>query len=281
MRKIILSTILIIAVLSVGIFFLFKEQILDSPRYFAEKLTNENTKEFFNNSVKIKSLKIDKEFKLHIEGVSAELKTHQAPIPIVIRSIDSLDPLWFFLKNLPIRFRFDGLKTKSSQSEGVFGNAIVENIQKPNISAAADFSKTDLSDWQWLDPGNLDGAKGAIRGQFSFRQVFGDEPTFSLSLDAPSPGGDLQARLFDFFLPYLPTPAEKEKVRRLAEKNQLVHFEHANLSIDVSQSDITKIFLKIFVPDYNLQLNLSVEIRLDAKNALSQIANLLGLIEVK
>jgi len=42
-----------------------------------------------------------------------------------------------------------------------------------------------------------------------------------------------------------------------------------------------KILLQIFIPAYNLKLTLNATIRTDEKTAFSQIARLIGLIEVK
>jgi hypothetical protein len=42
-----------------------------------------------------------------------------------------------------------------------------------------------------------------------------------------------------------------------------------------------KILLQIFIPAYNLKLTVNTTIRTDAKDAFSQIARIMGLIEVK
>ncbi len=145
----------------------------------------------------------------------------------------------------------------------------------------ADLGKTGLEDWQWLDPQNLGGATGAMKGSLTFRQILGREPEFSMDLEAPEPGGNIQARFFDLFLPYLPTSVQKERVQKVAQSQQLVRYGRAALRVNLVQSDNMKILLQIFIPAYNLKLTLNATIRTDEKTAFSQIARLIGLIEVK
>ncbi len=150
-----------------------------------------------------------------------------------------------------------------------------------NFELAADFGNTDMEDWQWLDPQNLGGATGAMKGGLTFRQTLGREPEFSMNLEAPQPGGNIQAKFFDLFLPYLPFSVQKERVQKVVQSQKLIRYRQADLAIQMPQSDLIKIHLQIFIPDYNLKLMLNADIRTDEKNAFSQIARIMGLIEVK
>ncbi len=114
-----------------------------------------------------------------------------------------------------------------------------------------------------------------------FRQILGREPEFSLDLEAPEPGGNIQARFFDLFLPYLPASLQKERVQKVSESQQLVRYGRAALRVNLVRSDNMKILLQIFIPGYNLKLTLNSTILTDQKDAFSQIARLMGLIEVK
>jgi hypothetical protein len=120
-----------------------------------------------------------------------------------------------------------------------------------------------------------------MKGSLTFRQVSGREPEFSMNLEAPEPGGNIQARFFDLFLPYLPTSLQKERVQKISKSQQLIRYGRAALRVDLVHSDNMKILLQIFIPAYNLKLTLNATIRTDEKTAFSQIARLMGLIEVK
>ena len=178
----------------------------------------------------------------------------------------------------PIRFVFAGVRPQGSPRPGISGTLEVNGGRAPGFTFTADFGQTDLTDWQWLDPQDLKGATGGTKGQLTFRQLAGKDPEFSMNLEAPQPGGNIQARFFDLFLPYLPTPMQKERVRKLSETEQLVRYDQASAEIQMTQSDRVKILLRIFIPDYNLKLTLNAEVRTDAKDAFSQIARIMGLI---
>jgi len=103
-----------------------------------------------------------------------------------------------------------------------------------------------------------------------------------MSLDAPEPGGNLQAKFFEIFMPYLPRSAQKEKVAGLVSEGQkLVRYKAAGLEVSMPQSNEMKILLRILVLDYNLKLMLNMTVRTDSEDAFSKIAQILGLIEVK
>jgi len=117
-----------------------------------------------------------------------------------------------------------------------------------------------------------------MRGNLIFQQTAGQEPKFSMDLEAPQPGGDIQARFFDLFLPYLPASLQKQKVEKISKSQKLVRYDQAALKVSLPQSDQLKILLQIFVPAYNLKLTLNVFIKTDQKDAFSQIAQLMGFI---
>ena len=158
---------------------------------------------------------------------------------------------------------------------------MIQTGSAARFELTADLGKTGLEDWQWIDPQNLGGATGTMKGILTFRQILGREPEFSMDLEAPEPGGNIQARFFDLFLPYLPASLQKERVQEVSESHQLVRYGRAALRVDLVQSDNMKSLLLIFIPAYNLKLTLNSTIITDQKDAFSQIARLMGLIEVK
>ena len=250
-------------------------------RDLLERLANQATREFFSDSVRIEKVSLDRHLKIHFGKITGKLKTRQSPVPLEIASLQSEDTLVALIRQKPVRFTFTGMRPQGSSRPGISGTFRVQTGTAGFMECSADFGKTDLEDWQWLDPHNLSGATGAMKGSLTFRQAFGKEPEFDLALEAPQPGGNIQAKFFDLFLPYLPTNAQKEKVKKVVAETRSVRYDRASLKVSLPQSDRMKILLEIFVPAYNLILNLNANLRTDQKGGFSQIAQIMGLIEVK
>ena len=246
-----------------------------------EQAANRSSQEYFAGSIRIGKAAVDRHGKIRIEGLSGSLQTRQGPVPLEIRSLASQETLLFLITGKPVHFTAEGLHPRGSSRPGISGTFWVQTRPVFHVELAADFGKTDLQDWQWLDPQNLGGATGAMKGNLIFRQTAGQEPAFSMNLEAPQPGGNIQAKFFDLFLPYLPFSIQKERVQKVVKSQKLIRYDQAALTVEMAQSDLIKIHLQIFIPDYNLKLMLNANVRTDAKNAFSQIARIMGLIEVK
>jgi hypothetical protein len=243
-----------------------------------ERLMNRSAQEYFEGSVHVEKVAVDRHFKIHLTGITGKLKTRQEPVPLEIKSLESEDPLYFFITHKPVHFLFDGARPQRSPRAGISGTAVVRTDPVSRFEMTADFEHTDLEDLQWLDPKNLGGATGAMKGSLTFAQTLGQTPEFEMDLEAPQPGGNIQARFFDLFLPYLPTSLQKERVQKVSKSQQLVRYDQAALKVSLPQSDRMKIFLQIFIPSYNLKLTLNADVRTDEKTAFAQIARILGLI---
>jgi len=250
-------------------------------RDLVERLANNASKEYFADSVRIEKVSLDRHFKIHLTGITGKLKTRQSPVPLEIRSVKSQDSLFLLITQKPVRFIFEGLRPQGSSRAGISGTSLIQTGKTGGFECSADFGKADLEDLQWLDPQNLGGATGAMKGSLTFRQTFGQEPVFSMDLEAPPPGGNIQARFFDLFLPYLPASLHKDKVLKISESQELIRYDRAALKVSLLQSDNMKILLQIFIPAYNLKLTMNTTVRTDEKAAFSQIARIMGLIEVK
>lgn len=274
-----ISLIFLLAILGLVLWIL--PRLPELERDLVERLANRSSKEYFADSLKIKKVSLDHHFKIHLTGITGKLKTRQGPVPLEIKSLESQDALFLFLIQKPVRFLFEGIRPQISSRNGLSGSFLIQTGSAPRFELTADLGKTGLEDWQWLDPENLGGATGAMTGNLTFRQAVGQEPAFNLNIEAPQPGGSLQARFFDIFVPYLPASPMKEKVEKVSKSQALVRYDRAALKISLSQSDSLKILLQIFIPAYNLKLTLNATVRADQKDAFSQIARLMGLIEVK
>jgi len=243
-----------------------------------ERLANRSAKEYFEGSLRVEKVSLDRHFKIRLTGITGKLQTRHGPVPLAVKSLESQDTLFLFIFQKPVHFIFEGIRPEISSRIGISGDFTIQTGPASRFELTADLGKTSLEDWQWLDPQNLGGATGAMKGSLTFRQVSGREPEFSMDLEAPEPGGNIQARFFDLFLPYLPASLQKERVQEVSKSQQLVRYGRAALRVNLPQSDNMKILLQIFVPAYNLKLTLNALIRIDEKNAFSQIARVMGLI---
>lgn len=250
-------------------------------REVVEQLANRAAKEYFKNSLRIEKVSLDRRLGIHLSGITGRLETRQGPVSIAIHTIDSQDSLLSLLTDKPVRFTFEGIRPRLSPRPGISGSFLIQAGPTPRFELTSDLGKTDLEDWQWLDPQNLGGATGATKGTLVFRQLPGQEPAFSLALEAPEPGGSIQARFFDLFLPYLPTSVQKGQVEKAAKSRELVRYTRAAFKAELVRTNLMKILLQIFIPSYNLKLTLNVTLRTDEETAFAQIARVMGLIEVR
>ena len=251
-------------------------------RFAVEGILNRNAKEFFAGSIRVGKISFDRRLRVRLEGISGAFQTRQGPVPLEVRSLASENSLLLLLSAKPVRFVVEGIHPRGSVRQGMKGTFSFRGGKDWQFEFLADFNDTDLEDLRWIDPQNLGGATGDVKGTIKYLQSAESDPVFEMKLDAPEPGGALQAKFFDLFLPYLPQSAEKERVARLVTKEQrLVKYQTAGLEVQMPQSDRMKILLRILVLDYNLKLTLNVDIKTDSKDTFFQIARIMGLIEVK
>lgn len=251
-------------------------------RPILQRLIHLNAEPFFADSIRIEKAAIDRNFRIHLRKITGAFQAREGPVPFEVKAMVSKDPVFFFVTGKPVRFVFEGIRPENSPRAGVSGECTIQPGRLWQMDCRADFKEVDLEDLQWLDPKDLQGATGRVKGKLAFQWKPDQDPVFDVALEAPEPGGLLQARFFDLFLPYLPKSVQKERVEKLiSSQDRLVRYQDAVLEVSLPQSDHMKVLLRILVLDYNLKLTINVDIRMDAKNAFSQIAQLMGLIEVK
>lgn len=280
-KRILLTLLAALLVATLGLTLWAVPRLPELERSLLEQLANNASKDYFNGSLRIQKARLDRHLKIRIEGVTAQLKTRQGPVPLAVKSLESQDSLFLFISQKPVRFTFEGIRPEISSRAGISGDLLIQTGPASRFELTADLGKTGLEDWQWLDPENLGGVSGSMKGSLTFRQISGREPEFNMDLEAPEPGGNIQARFFDLLLPYLPTSPQRDRVQKASKSEQLVQYHRAALRVNLTQSDNVKILLQIFIPAYNLKLTVNTTVRTDAKDAFSQIARIMGLIEVK
>lgn len=245
-----------------------------------EWAANKAAYEFFEGSLRLEKAGVNKQMKLMVTNIRAELKTNEGKVPFQIENLVSDEPLTHFLRNRPVTFRFKGLRTAASQYEGAEGLVTVLGGKDGYVDFRSEVKSLGLEDLTWLNPDNLDGSTGRMTGHMTFRSDARQDPVLGMELLIQEPGGRIQAQFFDLLLPYLPEFKNVEKIKTLASQKSLVKYKNAALIVTLKESDKMKVFLHIMIPDYNISLNLNLEIRTDKKNAFMEIAQMLGLFEV-
>lgn len=263
-----------------AVFLTLRPRLPEWERQFLEWAANKAAYEYFEGSLRLEKAGVDRHMKLSVTNIRAQLKTREGSVPFQIESLISEEPLTHFARNLPVRFRFQGLRTAASQYEGAEGLLTVLGGKDGYVDFRSEVKSLGLEDLTWLNPDNLEGSTGRMTGHMTFRSDARQDPALGMELLIQEPGGRIQAQFFDLLLPYLPEFKNVDKIKTLASQKSLVKYKNAALIVTLKESDKMKVFLHIMIPDYNISLNLNLEIRTDKKNAFMEIAQLLGLFEV-
>ncbi len=250
-------------------------------RRLFESLFNQNTKEFFDGSIRLEEARLDPKLKIHLRNLRGQLHSDAGPVPFEISSIDSQGPLFDFFSKEGLALIFKGLRPGHSAHQGVQGTIHLRGGREGFADLKAEVKSLDLQEVEWLNPENLSGASGELRGEVTFRVNAAGEVLCAANLRVQEPGGRIQSRFFDILKPYLPQQLEiRQKMDHLIATGGIVGFHDASLQLELAKSDQMKVFLHIAIPDYNLVLNLNIDIRIDEKNAFLQLAQLAGLLKV-
>ncbi len=261
-----------------GLAFIFRDAL---GRKIFEQAFNQSTQPFFSKSIQIRRFHLSPKGGLQFGNIEGNLQTSSGPLAWEIRELVSDDPLVKYFSKDGMTVRFEGVKPGASTSLGVAGKIRVKGGKKGFYHLEGVIGGLGLEEMRWLDPENLKGATGAMKGNISIHQDVEGEPKFSAEVDIKEPGGQIAARLFDLLLPYLPQMAATVRQQRQAKPQETVNYQNAQLKIEMNQLDQMKVFLHMSVPDYNLILNLNIEVRIDEKNGFSRLAQLMGLVKEK
>jgi hypothetical protein len=241
---------------------------------------NYAAREYFGGSIRLQNVKIDKNLKLQIEGLEGRFRTRSGPLPVEAQRIRSNEPLTHLFLQKPVTFGFEAARPKHSAYNGIHGSAVYKGGKEWEFRLDGDIEGIGLEDLTPLSPESLTGSSGSMKGRITLASDARHDPAFGLELRVEEPGGKMQARFFDLLLPYLPQIQTQRKIEKLSGTAKLVAYRKASFQMNLVESDRIKMLLQIEVPEYNLNLNLNMEIRVDRKNALSQIAQIMGLVEV-
>ncbi len=269
---------LVLIFVSFGLLYRYRNELTDS---LLEYLFNQNTKEFFGESVRLSGVHLEPNGHLFIDRFEGKLATQTGFIPIEIRQIQSETTVLHYFSMEGLRLNFKSLRPSYSSREGVDGVLQIRGNKEWFFDLKATVQGIDLEDMVIFNPDFLQGSKGRMKGTINLHASFNEEPKVSADLSIEKPGGKLQSQFFDGITPYLPKSLAKKQVKKLSHETELVDFDNANLRIDIARSDRIKVFLHILVPDYNLNLNLNMEIRVSDKEVLKELLQIIGVVQIK
>lgn len=169
-----------------------------------------------------------------------------------------------FVMRRPVFFIFDGVLLHDSLWQGMKGQA--ESRPDGFLRLEAEILGIGLEDLAPLNPGNLKGSTGEMRGKITLETKPGGEPVFMAELHAQRPGGKIPSRFFEGLLPYLPQVKNRQELEAIIRIAGLVSYNEADFTIASVRPGLMKVFLHMRIPDYNLNLNLNMQIRTDEEN---------------
>lgn len=204
---------------------------------------NRSAKEFFRDSFQIGSSRLDRNLGIRLTEVEARLHLEDGDLPLRIESIVSQGPVAGYFSKEGLVLQFEGIRLAGSAGESA-----------------------------------LRGFSGEIKGEFTLRVNPWETAGLHLRLRVEEPGGLLESRFLAPLLRYLPEQSVRREVRRVIGSGEQIGFQSASLRLDETGPDSMKIFLHMLIPDYNLHLNLKIEVRVDEKDILAQLVRLAGLV---
>jgi hypothetical protein len=249
-------------------------------RIFLQHTINQQTKIFFNNSLRIEKAQLDLRSKIRINRIRAEFKSDSRVIPLEILSIESENPVFGIFSRQGLVFHFKGARPVNSKHKGMNGIVSMRGTKDWFLKAEVRVESLGLEDIEWINPDGLRGASGEFKVNVLFFAASEKEPNLTAYFEISKPGGRIQSRFFSLLLPYLPIDA-KPQMQKIASAGGLVSFIEGDLELNTMQSDELKVLLHILVPDYNLNLNVNAKVRLDEKNAFPKLAQAMQLMRVR
>lgn len=246
---------------------------------YVQHIINKAGAEYLPEPIRLKSVWMDSQLKLHIRNLEFPIRGEKKVVYFVAEEIHSRNSILNALKNEGSQMDLKGIKPLGSQNKGLSGTLTIRARPSPIFDLQGTIEELNLSEFSQLYPSNFEGAYGKIRGSYHFRLDNQGEPLLAVHASVDSPGGTLQARFFNVLNAYLPRDVKRKTTSISAQ--DLVGFERADMDFELIQSDKARTFLFLAIPEYNLHLNLKIDMKLDEKKALTKLAELAGFIRVE
>lgn len=244
-----------------------------------EYAINKAGAEYLPGTVRLKSVWLDSQLKLHVRNLEFPIMGEKKVVYFVVEEIDSTHSILKALNPEGAQMNLKGIKPLGSQSKGLSGTLKLQALPTPVFDLQGNIEELNLSELSPLYPSSFEGASGKLRGSYQFRLDDQGEPLLSVHASVDTPGGTLQARFFNALSAYLPRDVKKKTATINAQ--DLVAFERADIDFELIQSDKARTFLFLAVPEYNLHLNLKMDMTLDEKKALTKLAEIAGFIRME
>ncbi len=243
-------------------------------RLTVERIANQRLAAQFHGTIRLGDAHLEPGWRLVVRDVRATLTRGEISTPLAVDMLACYEPVAHFVTGQPMAIRFDGLRPAAAARRGLHG--LVHLTRKPHTRCeiVAVVDELNLEDLEWAAPAYFAGSTGALEGWLSLRGGQGEEPYLALRLQVREPGGLLPGRALQVLTPYLPSAPT---VRALASSNRLVGFRDARMELHPPQNNRLTAFLHLNIPEYNVNVNLTVELRVDAENIVTELLKLWGL----
>ncbi|HNV87126.1 MAG TPA: hypothetical protein PKL97_09235 [Candidatus Omnitrophota bacterium] len=271
---------------SIGVILVIAVALAVAHRFLLKTLIeynlNRSAGEVFMHSLRIGSVRLDRDFRIRIDSLTGFLYTDAETVPVEIQTLHSEDPVWNLFRESGLSLIATGIRFKNSRRQKIGATLWLRGGFRPESVLRIDLKKLELDEIYWIDPADLSGLTGRLEGKLILKNPSPETFSLKLKLKVNAPGGHIKAGTFEPLLPYLPESLQREYVKELTENPfLLIHYDDAAFELDLTESDRMKIFLHMTVPDYNLVLNLNVELKLDEENAFLRLLELLSLMNAK
>lgn len=245
-------------------------------RSLLEFQINRDNREIFCGSIKIPKAEFTPGLGIRIEGLRGGIKTDTGFVPFQIPLVFSENRVTDLFSSQGLLLRFEKFQFKALRDRGVGGTLRLKSGRLWSSELEAEVKSLDLEEFEWLNPENLSGATGELRGRFILKTGADRDPELLLELKVEEPGGTLPSKAFSPLLAYLPESLQREYVRELTSDSGLIRYSSGVFRVDLSRADRMKLFLHMAIPDYNLDINLNLEIRVEEADTFSKIVQLMA-----
>lgn len=234
---------------------------------------------YFEDTLDLEGLEIDSGMRVTIRKITGSWQSPEGPFPFILENLRIADPVTFFLTGKPVHITFERFAPAGSNHPGVSGKAVLYNDEAGTLELEADFLGLYLEELTALNPESLEGSSGRLTGTLSMKALAEGSQELRISLKVTPPGGKLQARFFEILVPYL--PAGQKAILEKINNAKTVDYKEADIEVNLGGPETVNLVLHILVPDYNLNLNLNVALRVESQEMFFQLANVFGLIRIE
>lgn len=234
---------------------------------------------YFEDTLNLEGLEIDSYLRASVQEISGSWQSPEGPFAFTLENLRILDPVTFFLTGKPVHLTFERFAPAGSAQPGISGKAVLYNDKAGTLELEADFIGLHLEELTALNPETLQGSSGRLTGSLYVKALAEGSPELRIHLKVTPPGGRLQARFFEILVPYLPA-GQKAILDKMSASNT-VEYKEADIQVSLGGPETVNLVFHILVPDYNLNLNLNVALRVESQEMFFQLANVFGLIRIE